>query len=106
MKDLAVRLAALDADAGAALRVISYFDSLVEARAGLQSIVRGAAVLADCPARLTDDERRLRTRVTAAGVNAWLDDPPEPEWMTTTAGTTTLWLERAGTPGPVEAMIL
>ncbi len=34
-------------DAGAALRVIAYFDSLVEARAGLQSIVRGAAVLAD-----------------------------------------------------------
>ena len=34
MKDLAVRLAALDADAGAALRVIAYFDSLVEAHAG------------------------------------------------------------------------
>jgi hypothetical protein len=106
MKDLAVRLAALDADAGAALRVISYFDSLVEARAGLQSIVRGAALLADCPARLTDDERRVRIRVTAAGVNAWLDEPAEPDWMSTSAGSATLQLERAGPPGPVEAMIL
>jgi hypothetical protein len=106
MKDLAVRLAALDADAGAALRVIAYFDSLVEARAGLQSIVRGAAVLADCPVRLTDDERRVRIRVTAAGVSAWLDEAPAPEWMSTTSGTATLWLERAGSPGPVDAMIL
>jgi PucR-like helix-turn-helix protein len=106
MKDLAVRLAALDADAGAALRVIAYFDSLVEARAGLQSIVRGAAVLADCPARLTDNERRLRIRVTAAGVSAWLDEPADPAWMSTGAGSATLRLERAGPPGPVEAMIL
>jgi hypothetical protein len=53
MKGLAVRLAALDADAGAALPVFSYFDSLVESRAGPQSIVRGAAVPADCPARLS-----------------------------------------------------
>jgi hypothetical protein len=106
MKDLAVRLAALDADAGAALRVIAYFDSLAEARAGLQSIVRGAAVLADCPARLTDDERRVRIRVTAAGVSAWQDDATDADWMATAAGSATLWLERAGPPGPVEAMIL
>ncbi|MFI7541667.1 helix-turn-helix domain-containing protein [Actinoplanes sp. NPDC049599] len=106
MKDLAVRLAALDADAGAALRVIAYFDSLVEARAGLQSIVRGAAVLADCPARLRDDERRVRIRVTETGISAWQDGAAAPDWMSTAAGSATLWLERAGPPGPVEAMIL
>ncbi|GIE80547.1 hypothetical protein Aph02nite_64970 [Actinoplanes philippinensis] len=32
MKDLAVRLAALDADASAAVQVIAYFDGLVELR--------------------------------------------------------------------------
>ena len=106
MKDLAVRLAALDADAGAALRVISYFDSLVEARAGLQSIVRGAAVLADCPARLVDRERRVHIRVSPSGQAAWLDEPPEETWLRTEVGPATLWLERAGPPGPVEAMIL
>jgi len=52
MKDLVVRLSALDPDAGAAVRVIAYFDQLVDARAGLATIVRGAAVLAGCPARL------------------------------------------------------
>jgi PucR-like helix-turn-helix protein len=106
MKDLAVRLAALDADAGAALRVIAYFDSLVEAHAGLQSIVRGAAVLADCPARLVDPQRRVRIRVSAAGVSAWPEGPPAQEWMCTPVGSATLWLEREGPAGPVEAMIL
>jgi hypothetical protein len=106
MKDLAVRLAALDTDAGAALRVIAYFDNLVESRAGLQSIVRGAAVLADCPARLVDDDRRLRIRVSRTGQAAWQDEPPEPAWPHTRAGTATLWLERPGPAGPIEAMIL
>ena len=106
MKDLAVRLAALDADAGAAVRVIAYFDSLVEAHAGLTSIVRGAAVLADCPARLVDEHRRVRLRVTQRGESAWSDTPPEPAWMSIPAGPATLTLERPGPPGPVEAMIL
>ncbi len=67
MKDLAVRLAALDPDAGAALSVIAYFDRLIESRAGLQAIVRGAAVLAGCPARLSDDERRVQIRIEPDG---------------------------------------
>ena len=71
MKDLAVRLAALDADAGAALRVISYFDRLAEARAGLHAIVRGAVVLAEAPARLVDEERRVRVRIGVDGQTTW-----------------------------------
>lgn len=38
MKELAGRLAALDPEAGAALRVIAYFDRLAETRAGLEAI--------------------------------------------------------------------
>ncbi|MEV4706644.1 helix-turn-helix domain-containing protein [Actinoplanes sp. NPDC049316] len=106
MKDLAVRLAALDADAGAALRVIAYFDSLMESHAGLTAIVRGAAVLADCPARLVDEQRRVRLRVTQRGESAWTDGPPDPAWLSAAAGPATLTLERPGPPGPVEAMIL
>ena len=87
MRDLAVRLAALDADAGAALQVIAYFDGLVEGRAGLQSIVRGAAVLAGCPARLIDDERRLRIRVLPSGVPEPRDESPDEQWPHVTAGT-------------------
>ncbi|MEU4688974.1 helix-turn-helix domain-containing protein [Actinoplanes sp. NPDC023714] len=76
MKDLAVRLAALDADASAAVRVIAYFDGLVEAGAGLQSIVRGAAVLAGCPARLDDPARRVHIRVLPDGVASPSLSPP------------------------------
>ncbi|WP_433214061.1 hypothetical protein [Microtetraspora malaysiensis] len=67
MRELVGRLAALDPDAGAAVQVIAYFDRLVESRAGLEAIVRGAAVLAGCPARLVDGERRVRVRVLADG---------------------------------------
>ncbi len=59
MDDLAIRLAALDPEAASAVRVIAHFDALQEARAGLQSIVRAAAVLAGCPVRLRDPARRL-----------------------------------------------
>ena len=55
-----MRLAALDPDAGAALRVIAYFDKLTETGAGLEAIVRGAAVLAGCPARLADERPGFR----------------------------------------------
>lgn len=44
MRDLVGRLSALDPDAGAAVQVIAYFDCLVETRAGLEAIVRGATV--------------------------------------------------------------
>ena len=101
-----MRLAALDADAGAALRVIAYFDSLTESRAGLQSIVRGAAVLADCPARLDDEQRRLRIRVEPSGLSRLSADPPDPGWPSTSIGSALLWLERAGPAGPVTAMVL
>lgn len=106
MRDLAARLTALDPDAGAALQVIAYFDRLTEGRAGLQAIVRGAAVLAGCPARLADDQRRLHLRVHPDGTDATAGQT-DPSWMSAqVTGTAVLWLERPGPPGPVDAMIL
>jgi hypothetical protein len=109
VKDLVVRLAALDPDAGAALRVIAYFDQLVDTRAGLQTIVRGAAVLAGCPARLVDGERRVHLRVGPDGRNGEAAGLPDPSWLSTPlepGGRAVLWLERPGPAGPVEAMVL
>ncbi|MEW2401105.1 helix-turn-helix domain-containing protein [Streptomyces sp. NPDC046862] len=112
MKELAGRLTALDPDAGAAVRVIAYFDRLAESRAGLEALVRGAAVLAGCPARLVDSGRRVRVRVEPDGSRR--DDPadlpPDPAWPSeelTPDGAAALWLERAA-PGPsvVDAVIL
>jgi hypothetical protein len=109
VRDLAVRLAALDADAGAALRVISFFDSLTESKAGLQAIVRGAAVLAGCAARLDDHDRRVHVRVDPSGAAAPSPASTDDRWMRSPVapdGSAVLALERIGEPGPVEAMIL
>ncbi|MFI6497671.1 helix-turn-helix domain-containing protein [Nonomuraea typhae] len=67
MRELAGRLSSLDPDTRAAIHVIASFDRLVEERAGLEAIVRGAAVLAGCPVRLVDPERHVDVRVLPDG---------------------------------------
>ncbi|MDQ0835134.1 hypothetical protein QF032_006978 [Streptomyces achromogenes] len=110
MKELAGRLTALDPDAGAAVRVIAYFDRLTEGRAGVEALVRGAAVLAGVPALLVDAERRVRIRVEPDGVRRDRGLPPDPAWPSaalTPDGAPALWLERAdATPSVVDAVIL
>ncbi|MFH9002164.1 helix-turn-helix domain-containing protein [Streptomyces afghaniensis] len=99
MKELAGRLTALDPDAGAAVRVIAYFDRLAETRAGVEALVRGAAVLSGCPARLVDPERRVHVRVEPDGTRRDTDEPPDPTWPSARLspdGTAALWLERGG----------
>ncbi|KPI22626.1 transcriptional regulator, CdaR [Actinobacteria bacterium OK074] len=116
MKELAGRLAALDPDAGAALRVIAYFDRLLEHRAGLEALVRAAAVLSGSPARLVDTERGVRMRVRPDGRRADDDGPVDPAWprapltpgadvAVRTAGGA-LFLEHPGPPDGVHAMVL
>jgi hypothetical protein len=110
MKELAGRLTALDPDAGAAVQVIAYFDRLAEARAGVEALVRGAAVLAGVPARLADTERRVRVRVEADGTRRDSDLPPDPAWPSAPlapGGAPALWLERTdAAPSVVDAVIL
>lgn len=110
MKELAGRLTALDPDAGAAVQVIAYFDRLAETRAGVEALVRGAALLAGVPARLVDAERRVRVRVDADGVRRDSALPPDPGWPSaglTPGAAPALWLERAGAaPSVVDAVIL
>ncbi|SDM29782.1 PucR C-terminal helix-turn-helix domain-containing protein [Streptomyces sp. cf386] len=111
MKELAGRLTALDPDAGAAVRVIAYFDQLAEARAGLETLVRGAAVLAGVPARLVDADRRVHVRVEADGTRRESGVPVDPAWPSaalTPGGDPALWLERAeaAEPSVVDAVIL
>ncbi|KOU56986.1 CdaR family transcriptional regulator [Streptomyces sp. MMG1533] len=110
MKELAGRLTALDPDAGAAVQVIAYFDRLAESRAGLEALVRGAAVLAGVPARLVDADRRVFVRVETDGTRRDTDLPPDPAWPSaalTPGGAAALWLERAeAAPSVVDAVIL
>ncbi|MEV5827356.1 helix-turn-helix domain-containing protein [Spirillospora sp. NPDC052242] len=106
MRDLTVRLDALDPQASAALRVIAYFDDLTAHGATLQAIVRGAAVLAAVPAALVDEARRVRIRVDAQGRTGTPAASPDPAWPSVPAGSAVLWLEHSGPPRPADAMVL
>ena len=110
MEELAGRLTALDPDAGVAVRVIAYFDRLAESRAGLEALVRGAAVLSGCPARLLDEARRVRIRVEPDGARRDTDTTPDPTWpheLLIPNSAAALWLEReGGAPSVVDAVIL
>ena len=109
MRDLAVRLSALDPDAGAALRVVSYFDELAAGHAGLHAIVRGATSLTGSPAGFHDARRHLRLRVNSAGEND-AGDPsavPDPAWPSVAVDDgAVLWLERSGPSRVVDAVVL
>jgi hypothetical protein len=67
MKELIQRLSALDEDASAAVKIILHFDTLLGQGAGLESFVRGAAVLAGHPAGLAHPQHQLWLRVDADG---------------------------------------
>src|SRR5438105_4624593 len=102
MKDLAQRLAALDPEASAALRVIAHFDRLSTAHASLPTIVGEAAALARCPVRLVDEDHHLSVRVEADGTARPAATAPDADWARTAipgAGTARMWLERPAPAG-------
>jgi hypothetical protein len=115
VRELLGRLSALDHNAESAVRVIAYFDALIDGHAGLDALVRGAAALAGCPAGLRDQERHLRIRIDADGhrldvadgqpwrdwPNAALDEPGLPGQPGAA-----VWLERSDGEVPTDAMIL
>lgn len=106
MRDLTVRLSALDPEAGAALRVVAYFDELAAGHAGLRAVLRGAAVLTGSPAALVDARRRLRVRVDTDGV-AGDPCPEDPSWLRARVDEgAELWLERVGPARVVDAVVL
>jgi hypothetical protein len=77
MKELIQRLSALDEDASAAVKIILHFDTLLGQGAGLESFVRGAAVLAGHPAGLRHPQHRIALRVDATGRPVTPADEPD-----------------------------
>ncbi|PDP89639.1 CdaR family transcriptional regulator [Glycomyces fuscus] len=104
MRELLGRISALDPEAGAAVKVIAYFDELTGA--GIEPVVRGAAVLTGVPAGFAHPGRGLALRVDPAGEVRRTAAGPDPSWCSVEAGGGVLWLERTTEPGPVEAMVL
>ncbi|MFG1923456.1 helix-turn-helix domain-containing protein [Cryptosporangium sp. NPDC048952] len=135
MKGLLLRLSALDADAEAAVRVIAYFDALVEHRATAAALVRATAGLAECPCGLElPDGRILRYgpdgEPSSPSESPTLGSPataagPAAAGAAATAGAVgaggavgaaasgeiafgggRLWLERLGGPAPLDELVL
>ncbi len=105
MRELITRLAIVDDDAASALRVISYFDTLVDQRASAAALLRAAAALADTGAGFQDTALGMRLRVDEQGMRLPGDGPP-PAALTESFDHTTVWLERDGPPGPLDRLIL
>ncbi|MFE3271146.1 helix-turn-helix domain-containing protein [Streptomyces sp. NPDC059215] len=96
MQNLSRRLAAVDESVGAALDVIAYFDQLAQSRAGLEAVVRGAAVLSGVPAGLVDPDHRILIRVEPDGTRRDVDQLADPRWRSIAMHamqTAVLWLE-------------
>ncbi|WP_163510775.1 helix-turn-helix domain-containing protein [Fodinicola acaciae] len=104
MEGLILRLSALDADAENALRVIGFFDRLITGQADLDSLVRHAAQLAECPAGVTG--KGLFVRADAAGKIANTGRVPDAAARMELADGALVWLERGGNPLPLDAMVL
>lgn len=111
MKELLHRLSALDEDASAALKIITFFDTLLARKAGLEPFVRGAAVLAGCPAGLAHPLHHIWLRVDAEGhalppvqdvesVRRW----PHQELADGSGGI--VWLERPAGDAAHDAVLL
>ncbi len=67
VKQLLLRLSAIDAGAENALRVISFFDELTAQRVPLRTLVRQTAKLAECPAGVLDAALGLSLRAEPNG---------------------------------------
>lgn len=106
MKGLLLRLSALDAGAETAVRVIAFFDRLIEHRATAGELVRSAAALAECPVGF---ERPGEETLRFAPDGSVLVEPVDPATvngvdLAPVAGR--VWLERPGGPGPFDELVL
>lgn len=67
MQGLLLRLSTLDAAAENAVRLISFFDALVEQQVRLEALLRSAAMVAECTVGLQDHMGHLAVRAAADG---------------------------------------
>lgn len=94
MQELLGRVSAIDPEAGAAIKVVTYFDALVGSRTGLEAVVRAAAVLAGCTAGV-DARGRGVLRFDDRGRAVAASSRPRTS-LTVPFAAGEVWLERSG----------
>ncbi len=104
MQDLLGRLTALDPDASETLKVVTYFDALVARSVGVESMLRGAAVLSGATVGQRDGAQVVRVRADGVRIDPAL---PSAGWPQRESGAdAVVWIERDGAPHSNDAMIL
>ncbi|CAM3312962.1 CdaR family transcriptional regulator [Kibdelosporangium persicum] len=109
MEALAQRLSHLDTHVEGALRVVMFYDTLMRRRVDLPALARASAALAECVAGIRLHSTGRAIRVSPDGKQA--STPPAP--ASTSLPITlddeeigTVWLERPGTPNPLDDVVL
>ena len=108
MRSFLLQVAKSDELAESGLKVIAYFDALVEHRATLEACVRAAAALSQCVAGLQDTSSPVSVRFSRRGIA--VEGPPAP---TTThpvrigeRDVGEVWLEREDGPALLDELIV
>ncbi|MBW9095444.1 hypothetical protein JNB62_17315 [Microbacterium jejuense] len=106
MKELVGRLSALDPEASETLKVIAYFDALVDGRVGTDGMLRGAAVLTGATiGHVAAGRTGKGRRIGSDGSESPPGDPGR--WpVVSSADGSVVWLEREGSPHANDAMVL
>jgi hypothetical protein len=110
MEALAERLSQLDSQAEGALRVVMFYDTLIQRRVDLPALARASAGLAECVTGIQLHGTGQTIRMSPDGRPA--PAPPPPSTSTTTPITLdqeeigTVWLERPGQPGRLDDLLL
>jgi hypothetical protein len=109
MEALAQRLSHLDSHVEGAIRVVMFYDTLMRRRVDLPALARASAGLAECVTGIRLHGTGRTIRVAPDGRQAPTPAPP----ASTTAPITldgeeigTVWLERPGTPGRLDEVVL
>ncbi|GAA1661966.1 hypothetical protein [Microbacterium lacus] len=102
MQELVGRLTAVDAEATETLKVIAYFDALVNGHATTEVLLRGAAILSGCAAGQTVGGKTMR--VDATGTRAVAPPGEWPSRSLEDGGF--VWIERTGPAHANDEMIL
>ncbi|HKS44571.1 MAG TPA: helix-turn-helix domain-containing protein [Amycolatopsis sp.] len=105
MKGLLLRLSTLDTGAESAVRVIGFFDTLVKGRATPDTLLRRAAVLAECPVGMQVPRQGVSVRAEPNGELEVCPGPPG-DAAVFRRGSDLYWLERKGEPVPLDEITL
>ncbi|MET0136648.1 MAG: helix-turn-helix domain-containing protein [Kibdelosporangium sp.] len=109
MEVLIQRLSHLDPEAGGALRVVLVYDTLMRRRVDLPVLARTSAALAECVVGIRLHGTGQTVRVSPDGKQATAPATPASSTALITLDDEeigTVWLERPGTPGPLDDVLL